>query len=127
MEQHIRRYVEALSAFIQRKGMLQVDLEKRLGWSRGTLTKVLKGRQKLTVGHVLSLVEVLDIEPLSFYTEVHGGEKSRAEPTPAEALFRMLGSGGRPIVLSRFLTDEDLDQRISEAVAKALSRREKEL
>ena len=124
MDPQISRYVEDLATLIERSGEVRVNLEQRLGWSRGTLTKVLKERQKLTVGHVLKVLEVLGIEPLSYYTLVHQSEP--AKEASWEAAFRMLGPAARPLVLSRFLTEEDLDGLVTEAVEQAMARREKE-
>jgi transcriptional regulator with XRE-family HTH domain len=124
MDQQISPYVEVLATLVERSGVTKVNLEQRLGWSRGTLTKVLKERHKLTVVHVLKILEVLDIEPLSYYKLVHGSEP--AQGTSWESAFRMLGPAARPLVLSRFLAEEDLDRLIAEAVEKAMMHREKD-
>jgi len=116
------RYVEVLEALIRRSQAKKVDLERRLGWSRGALTKLLRGRQKLAVGHLLALLDVLDVDPLAFYTLVHGVEKRQGNEMLGEKVFALLGPAGTPLVLPRFLSDEDLDRRIRDAVEQALSK-----
>lgn len=124
MDPTTSRYCEVLEGLIEQRGTPKVELERKLGWSRGALTKLLKSRKKLAVDDMLALLAALDVEPLSFYAMVYSGEKSPAREAPWTKAFGPLGPAARPLVLSRLLTEEELDERIRKAVARALSPQE---
>lgn len=62
------RLVEALGD----KGVSQAEVERRLGWSKRHLSKILNGRIKLRVDHVYDILEAADFDANEFFLRVAG-------------------------------------------------------
>jgi hypothetical protein len=94
-----RRLLKLLDEAIVKSGRSRREIERALGWSRGTLGSILDGRNALEAWHVFALARELDLEPLSFFLTVGpprdpnwvleqlgipppGGEEPGPEPIP---------------------------------------------
>jgi len=55
---------------IQCSSLTQRGLERRLGFSKGYLSQVLRGHVDLKMNHLLALLEVLGVDPGDFFSEV---------------------------------------------------------
>ena len=121
-----RRYVEILDHLIEISGHSRHFVEKELGWGKGHLTRVLQQRHELKVRHVLSILAVLKVQPAVFFSLAH------PPPGDLEALLgRVLqelkakAPTYAPLTIPAAIPDKDLDQRIQEAVERALANLEK--
>lgn len=79
---------------IQCSSLTQRTLERQLGFSKGYLSQVLRGHVDLKINHLLSLLEALEVEVASFFSEV--SEEPAAPPARPEAPPPALPPGPRP-------------------------------
>ncbi len=118
----IRRYTAVLDELIGRSRLTKSDVEQKLEWAKGRLTKLLQGTVELKVRHVLSILEVINVQPLHFYALVHRSADSGQDSSPAERLisaFEKQGTHPQPLLLPSTLTTEELEERIEQAVRRA--------
>ena len=119
----IRRYTAVLDELIGRSRLTKADVEQRLHWAKGRLTKLLQGTYELKVRHVLSVLEAINVQPLHFYALVHRSADSGRGNSLAESLiaaFEAQGAQPLPLLLPALLTPEELDTRIEDAVRRVL-------
>lgn len=130
VDSEIRRLADLLEAVLRYRGGaentgLRVGaraIERKLGWSAGTLSRVLKGKIEFRVRHVLDVLEVLRIPPQDFFELAYGQPNS----TTAQELMRFLEArklrGGfdvEPLVEKEAtVSDAELDLRILEALRR---------
>ena len=62
--------LEKLRWRIQCSALTQRTLERRLGFSKGYLSQVLRGHVDLKINHLLALLEALAVDPGEFFSEV---------------------------------------------------------
>lgn len=118
-----RRYVEVLRELVERSDLSRGQVEQKLDWARGQLTKLLRGTYNLKVAQVLAILDVIHVEPLQFYALVHGGTAvPRNEDLAARVLRSLAETSPQPLALPPSLTAEELETRIEAAVLRALSR-----
>jgi hypothetical protein len=123
----LRRYGVVLEELIASKAMSKRGVEKALGWGRGTLTKILQGKNELKVGSLLEILRAIDVAPLDFYVLVHG----EAEPDSGRSpiVSRILKSFGppqgemEPLTLPRDLSRGELEGMIEDVVRRILAER----
>ena len=126
IDDDISPYTKVLDKLIGSSRLTKAELEQKLRWSKGRLTKLLKGTVDLKVEHVLALLEAINVDPLHFYALVHRpeGAPGRGGKSVAEILiaaFEARGTPPQPLLLPVAITSEELDTRIAEAIQKALS------
>ena len=131
VESEIRRLADLLEAVLRYRGGaentgLRVGaraIERKLGWSAGTLSRVLKGKIELKIRHVLDVLEVLRIPPLDFFELAYG----RSDSTTTQDLMRFLEArgfrggfdgGAAPVKEEATISDVELDRRILEALRR---------
>lgn len=74
---------ELLNKLLQLEGRSQRSLEQELGLGSSGMSKILKGIIRLQVGHVLMILEALEIPPGQFFRLVYP-EEGREHPTLAK-------------------------------------------
>lgn len=67
-----------INRFVSRRGIAQAELARRVDLSKQSVSRLLRGQQTLTVGHVLDFAAALEVSP----EELFGVD---ASPEPAEA------------------------------------------
>ncbi|MFP5288855.1 MAG: helix-turn-helix domain-containing protein, partial [Thermoanaerobaculia bacterium] len=82
----LRRYGAVLEDLLASKAMSRRAVETKLGWGRGTLTKILQGKNELKVGSLLEILRAMDVAPLDFYALVHGDAPSGEAPIVSRIL-----------------------------------------
>lgn len=113
----VRRHIDVLEALIARSGKSKREIERRAGWAKSSLTKLLKGQWEIKLRQVLELLAAIDVAPLIFFRLVY-----RDLPLP-DRLSEELGEGGPvPVLLPPAMTEEELDRRIEEAVERIMRR-----
>ena len=122
----LRRYGTVLEDLLASKGMSRRAVESKLGWGRGTLTKILQGKNELKVGSLLEILRVMDVAPLDYYARVHGGEAPSGQ---SPAVSRILDSFGpaepevESLTLPRDLGRKELESMIESVVLRLLAER----
>lgn len=122
----LRRYSTVLEDLLASKAMSRRAVESKLGWGRGTLTKILQGKNELKVGSLLEILRAMDVAPLDFYALVHGNALSGEAPIVS----RILDSFGPPepeaesLTLPRDLGRKELEAMIESTVRKVLAERQ---
>jgi transcriptional regulator with XRE-family HTH domain len=109
-----RRAAQLLARRIRAAGLSQQEAADRLGVSLSHLNKLLCGRQSLKVERLYAILALLGVEPVEFFTELHGPAAS----FPAFHITVDDGSGGRPVLNVFFFAEQML------AKADRASRRE---
>jgi len=61
-----------LRHLIAESGWTQTEIQRRCGWGSGALSQMLNGRKSLRVDAVLSLLDVLDVDPGRFFARLWG-------------------------------------------------------
>ena len=123
-EEDVRRYGTALEEILAAKGVTKQALEATLGWSKGTVSKICKGRYSLKIGNLLQILSAIGVDPLDFYARVHEGPNGAARQ-PLSG--RILGHFGEPrgetepLLLPQRLSAEELQGLIESAVRKVLA------
>lgn len=121
------RYRTVLKELFKRKGLQKKTLEAKLGWSRGTITKLIQGTYEMKVRQLLLILRAADIDPLDFYAEAHAeSEAARGQELEAR-LMRPFDSSEHHVSLMLPVTvgRVELERLIEEVITKALSRTDK--
>lgn len=61
-----------LRHLIAESGRTQAEIERRCGWGSGALSQMLNGRKSLKMEAVLTLLNVLGVEPGRFFARLFG-------------------------------------------------------
>lgn len=125
MSDAVRRYQRLLDEVVQRAGVQKRPLERKLGWSRGSLTKLCNGENDLKVGKLLLILDALGVKPLDFYALAHA-EPSEEKPL-WERLFKSLdarGSAQGTLVLPELMSRQEIEDLIQQTVRAILEERE---
>lgn len=119
------RYVEALRELVDRSGISRAQVEQKLSWARGQLTKLLHGTYNLKVSQVLAILDVIGVEPMRFYARVHGEPGSPAKGDLASRVLLALPEAtSTAAALPPAMTADELESRIEAALERALARRD---
>jgi transcriptional regulator with XRE-family HTH domain len=113
---------------IQLSPLTQRALERRLGFSKGYLSQVLRGHVDLKMNHLFSLLEALEVAPGEFFAAVAEDPANPPRNPEEEAAFAAQES--RPARLARLYSFglqsiDDFERRLSrceEALGEARSR-----
>jgi len=116
VEQEVRRYLELLEGLIKVEGFSIREVERRLGWGKGTLNGIFHGKIEIKLRHLFGILDLLGYTQEQFYEVAH--RKVPEGTTVAQRLLRMLDDLGvdRPAktkeAAPRALDDEELDRRM---------------
>lgn len=87
------RIIESIRVRMERVQLSQRQVERKLGWGRGTLSPLLNGRRPLTMGHLETIGIAVGFTPHDVMLEVLGvpyGIQMRPEHAPCLPSFRHL-------------------------------------
>jgi transcriptional regulator with XRE-family HTH domain len=121
----LRRYGAVLEDLLALKAMSKRAVENKLGWGRGTLTKILQGKNELKVGSLLEILRAMDVAPLDFYSLVHGDSQADSgNPPIVSRILKSFGpseQGIESLTLPRNLGREELETLIESVVRRILA------
>lgn len=91
----VDRYRIALRLLMKERGFTQLHLQELLGWGKSYLSQLLSGKKRLRVDQVVSILGVMEVPPLDFYTSLYtypeavAGSRSseRARTRPRRRVF----------------------------------------
>ena len=66
-ESEVKRLTDLLGSAIKFSGWKQRDIEKTLGWSSGSMSRLLSGGIELKIKHVLEICAVIGFPPARFF------------------------------------------------------------
>lgn len=105
-------------------GMSARQLEERLDYGAGTVTRLFSGKIELKLRHILLILEEVGIPPSQFFREAfpEDDDRPRSDPEMASRLLNLLEKHvqKKPPVrpAEGTITDEELDKRILEALSR---------
>ncbi len=71
LDDEILRALRLLEVLIQAAGSSEEEMERRLGASQGYLGRLLSGGVELKLRHILSILQVLEIEPAQYFQSLY--------------------------------------------------------
>src|SRR6185295_8975342 len=75
----LRRTLECLDEAMRLSKLSQREIERRLAWPNGTLSRLFNGKTALQYGHVLALLQVLELSPGRFFEIVFKPNTTRRD------------------------------------------------
>jgi transcriptional regulator with XRE-family HTH domain len=123
IEEEVRHAARLLECLIQAAGVSEADLERRLDASSGYLRRVLSGEIELKLRHILSILRVLEIEPVLYFESLYPAQPSGGTIRLEDLQERLKRLGlGDPSRSPEVVVD-DLGQLVQGAVRMAMGRR----
>jgi transcriptional regulator with XRE-family HTH domain len=120
MDTETGRYLVLLQELIDRSGTSMREIERRLGWSAGRLTKLLAGTNELRLRNFLEILRTINVDPWDYYRLVCG--KTKLSEHVVHKL-EVAKPKTEPVVLTPAISETELNRRIQEAVDRALDLR----
>jgi transcriptional regulator with XRE-family HTH domain len=118
VDKEVQRYLELLEGLIKVENFSIREVERRLGWGKGTLNAIFRRKIELKLRHMFGILDLLGYTPEQFYELAH-----RAMPegtSVAQRILRILDDLGvdRPAKpqdpAPRALDDAELERRMRE-------------
>ena len=125
LEDEVRRATKLLETVMQAAGLTRKELDQRLGAGPGYVSQVLTGRMELKFRHIVTILQVLDVDPSVFFQTLYpGGRPSSDQVVMEEFLkrFQTLGGGG-PAPQPPAVDPQELERLVQSAVRAALDER----
>ena len=121
-DQEVVRLRELLRNAIRLSGVTNRKIERHLGMSQGSLSRLLAGGIELKVKHILEIVEILGLPPGQFFRIAYPEE---AQPTSAlqafqKALGQRTGAKGDNEPPSAAITQEQIEAMVAKALRRLL-------
>lgn len=122
----LRRCGKMLESVVRMAGMSARQLEERLDYGAGTVTRLFSGKIELKLRHILLILEEVGIPPSQFFREAFPDEdeRPRSDPEMASRLLKLIDRHAQsrptppPPATAGGISDEDLDRRILEALSR---------
>lgn len=89
VDKRVANLTSSLETLVQLQPVSRATLEKNLGWTAGTISRLFSGRTKLTLRHLVLLLRALEV-PLDEFTGVAFGSTSAGRRPKKRA--RLYGS-----------------------------------
>ncbi len=85
--------LDLLAGKIRERGFTELEVEETLGWDRRHIQQLKAGRKRPRVGEVLSILEVVGVEPAELFAELYGPPPRSEEPHAMLAELSALADG----------------------------------
>lgn len=92
VEKEVQRYLELLEGLIKVEGFSIREVERRLGWGKGTLNGIFRGKIELKLRHLFGILDLLGYTPEQFYDLAH--RKLPEGTSVAQRILRILDDIG---------------------------------
>ena len=76
IERDLDRVLGRLRNLIREKGFTQLEVQEALGWGLSYISQLLTQQKSLRVEQVLSILNVVEVDPAEFFGEVFGLERA---------------------------------------------------
>lgn len=100
--------IEGLTATLRAAKIRRAEIERKLGWSAGYVSRLLKGTIEMRLSHLFAILRAIEVPPSEFFRYVFplgSGFPQREQPAGS------LDTSRRPISRA-----DELDERIREVV-----------
>lgn len=67
LDEEVGRLTDLLQGYMRFRHRTVRDVERDLGWGRGTLNRIFSGRSELKLRHILEVAATLDLTPEEFF------------------------------------------------------------
>lgn len=117
-DKEVQRYLELLEGLIKVENFSIREVERRLGWGKGTLNAIFRGKIELKLRHLFGILDLLGYTPEQFYDLAH--RKMPEGTSVAQRILRILDDIGveRPVAAREpapaLLDDAELERRMRE-------------
>lgn len=120
VDEEVERFANALRAILEEQSISVAEVERRLGWGKGTFTKRLRGTRELKLRQLLSILAAINVDPLYYFLRVFGVKD--ADGTVARTIRNLDHAPGthRPLTLPQTVDEAELRRLIQEAVEQAI-------
>ncbi len=71
LEEELDRYLLLLRNKIRQQGFIQMNIQNELGWGRSYISQLLTKQKALRMDQLLSILEVIEVDAQTFFTELH--------------------------------------------------------
>ncbi|MDP9121708.1 MAG: hypothetical protein M3O15_10145 [Acidobacteriota bacterium] len=110
------RLAELLESVVRLSKVSVSEVERRLDYAHGTLSRIFAGTIGLKVVHIVDVVQAVGMEPRRFFElafQQQGGD-------PVAGLLDAFNRLGRPLPAARTesISDDELDRRVEEALGR---------
>ena len=114
---------QVLKTSIRALGLSLREVERRLGMSRGYLTRLFSGEMDLKVDHVVEIADILGVEPEEIFRLAFPSSPAEAGP----AALRLRATFGvpaepQPETGAPSALEREIEQIVNRALGKAFSR-----
>ena len=117
-DKEVKRYLELLEGLIKVENFSIREVERRLGWGKGTLNAIFRSKIELKLRHLFGILDLLGYTPEQFYDLAH--RKLPEGTSVAQRILRILDDIGaeRPApareTAPAVLDDAELERRMRE-------------
>lgn len=121
----VRQVLDALKSAIRILGYTARDIENKLRYSHGYLSRVFAGTIELKMEHIIDIAKALEVDPEELLAFVYPTLKDPASPAAYELWLRV---GGQPPVgtfvirnvQKQSVTDEELEHALRRTLGRVL-------
>lgn len=92
VDKEVQRYLELLEGLIKVENFSIREVERRLGWGKGTLNGIFRGKIELKLRHLFGILDLLGYTPEQFYDLAH--RKLPEGTSVAQRILRILDDIG---------------------------------
>lgn len=116
VDKEVRRYLELLEGLIKVENFSIREVERQLGWGKGTLNGIFRGKIELKLRHLFGILDLLGYTPEQFYDLAH--RKLPEGTSVAQRILRILDDIGverparTPEPAPQALDDAELERRM---------------
>ena len=82
VDTEVDRYLALLRAKIRERGYTQRDVQEHLGWGQSYLSQLLTKQKALRLEQILSILDVIGVDPRVFFLELYRQPQSAWLSTP---------------------------------------------
>ena len=83
IDHEVERFLTLIRNKIRERGYTQLEVQESLGWGRSYISQLLTRQKGLRVEQVLSMLDIIGVEPASFFAELYGSASIESAPQNA--------------------------------------------
>jgi transcriptional regulator with XRE-family HTH domain len=127
-DEQVKHLTEMLRTVIRLSDYTNRDIERRLGFSGGYLSRLFGGQVEIKVSHILNVLEIIGMYPSEFFQIAF--PPAEGEPSPVMKKLLAMTPQRRPLPVpaaastpppAPSLSAREIEERLSEALRKVFS------
>jgi hypothetical protein len=120
-DEELSRYLAILADLVKEKKIALTKLDRLLGWRGGMVGRLLRSERDLRLSQLLAILNILQVEPLSFFRAVHADRSVSARLIESLAA---ASPASTPLVVPPLMSEEEFSKLLRTALDDALTARE---